>query len=457
MDPNTVVLEISSDEEGGWDDHTEKAIIDGSDDYNWISDILDEVNRENCRYDDDGGDDSDEVVVVSEVLPKRTRKKLKSNSASVIDFDDDCMILDHDPDKPPEIRTDNPTHPHNDDDSDDILVVSEKGQVACRDYPHPRHLCIKFPFASTPNQSHCNQCYCYVCDTLAPCIYWGNGSGSIDHCLATEKNSFWKLERQNSKKLGKDVTVTPLSNSTDQSQAVRPNPVRACPVTSSFVLPNIINQDRSPLLLARSKYQPSLVSQQLTRTSSCTIPDRVQPSYSLATPVNRSVFKRTAADAFAPTTNRYSHSSYYSDNHRNDFTGSSLPNIVNTSVPFSPRPGASFDFPPNFQSLMNPDPYVEVPVLFKPNPVPLSSQAQGKPSLPNCTVPAAAQVSQRSTVDPEFFSGIRWPQSQINHQPAAQSSLLEGVGSSDDPSLASGSGGFVDSVFDDWNCPERLW
>lgn len=29
-------------------------------------------------------------------------------------------------------------------------------QVACRDYPHPRHLCLNFPFGSTPNANHCD-------------------------------------------------------------------------------------------------------------------------------------------------------------------------------------------------------------------------------------------------------------------------------------------------------------
>lgn len=129
MDPNTVVLEISSDEENGWDDHIGTGVIDGSDDYNWIADILDEVNRDDCGY-DDGGDDSDEVVLVSESLPKKPRKKkFTSKSSSLIHFDDDCMILDHDPDKLPEPQNDKATDHDDDDDSDEIVVVSEKGQV----------------------------------------------------------------------------------------------------------------------------------------------------------------------------------------------------------------------------------------------------------------------------------------------------------------------------------------
>ncbi|KAL8236369.1 hypothetical protein R6Q59_017450 [Mikania micrantha] len=457
MDPNAVVLEISSDEEGGWDDHADKAIFDGTVDYNWIADILDEVNRDDFGR-DDGGDDSDEVVLVSETLPRKPRKILTSKSTSLTEFDDDCVVLDHDPDKPPEARNDNSIDREEDDDSDDIVVVSEKGQVACRDYPHPRHLCIKFPFSSTPNQSHCDQCYCYVCDSLAPCIYWGNGNGSIDHCLATDKIEFWKTERQNSKNVGKDVVSVPpmIPDLVPQTPSISHNQTprnRACPVTASFVVPNSVNQDRSQFSLPRNKYLPNLVSQQLARSSSCTISGgRVHHSYSLASPVHRPVFKRTASDGFAQT-NRYSYSSYYRDNYRNYLTVSSQPNSVNPSVPFSSRQNIPFDFQPNFQPLVNSDPCVEVPVLFKPNPVPFSSQTQGNSFLPNYTVPSEAsqQESQMSTVDPKFFNGISWPQSrQINHQSAAQSSPLEGAGLTNEPPHASGSGGLVDYEYDNW-------
>ncbi|ERN00265.1 hypothetical protein AMTR_s00111p00146210 [Amborella trichopoda] len=41
--------------------------------------------------------------------------------------------------------------------AEDLIVVGEKGPVACRDYPHPRHLCAKFPFNKTPHSLHCPQ------------------------------------------------------------------------------------------------------------------------------------------------------------------------------------------------------------------------------------------------------------------------------------------------------------
>ncbi|XP_022041852.1 uncharacterized protein LOC110944497 [Helianthus annuus] len=179
-------------------------------------------------------------------------------------------------------------------------------------------------------------------------------AGSI---IVSPKSDFWKVERQNSKNVGKDTGVPPLNPvpvpapqtpSIDHNQTLVPNPIRACPVTSTYVVPNIVNQDRSSFLSSRNKYQPGLVSQQLTRASSCTIPgSRVHHSYDLATPRYRPVFKRTASDVFAPTANPYSYSSYYRGNYRNNFTPASQPNIVNTPVTFSPRSNTPFDLPTN--------------------------------------------------------------------------------------------------------------
>ncbi|XP_019188253.1 PREDICTED: uncharacterized protein LOC109182559 isoform X2 [Ipomoea nil] len=119
------------------------------------------------------------------------------------DSSDDCVILEEDPDKPVKVVNEKVEN-----DSDDLLVVSEKGQVACRDYPHPRHLCVKFPFATTPHESHCDKCYCYVCDTIAPCLYWVNDN-FMSHCNATDSIGFWRLQRENRK--------TTLANSFEHS------------------------------------------------------------------------------------------------------------------------------------------------------------------------------------------------------------------------------------------------
>ncbi|CAN6565481.1 unnamed protein product [Malus baccata var. baccata] len=86
------------------------------------------------------------------------------NKVDVKRFEDveDCFILDFDPFEP----------------------------VACRDYPHSRHLCLKFPFETTPHESYCELCYCYVCDSAAPCMLW-----KLSHCHAAAHIGDWKCKR----------------------------------------------------------------------------------------------------------------------------------------------------------------------------------------------------------------------------------------------------------------------
>ncbi|XP_048496803.1 uncharacterized protein LOC104888146 isoform X2 [Beta vulgaris subsp. vulgaris] len=79
-------------------------------------------------------------------------------------------------------------------DNGDVLILGEKGQVACRDYPHPRHLCAIHPFKRTPHEAHCQKCYCYICDLPAPCKEWTRGylmPDLIKHCDADD-SPFWR-------------------------------------------------------------------------------------------------------------------------------------------------------------------------------------------------------------------------------------------------------------------------
>ncbi|XP_073131600.1 RPM1 interacting protein 13-like [Henckelia pumila] len=76
--------------------------------------------------------------------------------------------------------------------SPDVRVVAETGQVACRDYPHPRHACAKHPFLITPHDTCCKLCYCYVCDSSAPCEMW---TGSSGHCHAFNNEAWNNLRR----------------------------------------------------------------------------------------------------------------------------------------------------------------------------------------------------------------------------------------------------------------------
>ncbi|XP_020571409.1 uncharacterized protein LOC110018437 [Phalaenopsis equestris] len=42
-------------------------------------------------------------------------------------------------------------------DDDGVAIVSEKGHVALRDFPHPRHLCGNFPFSRTRHETYCSK------------------------------------------------------------------------------------------------------------------------------------------------------------------------------------------------------------------------------------------------------------------------------------------------------------
>ncbi|GKU86186.1 hypothetical protein SLEP1_g741 [Rubroshorea leprosula] len=181
MDPNQPVLDISSDEEPPLDE-PKRADSDLSSEFLF--------------------DDPDEVMFVREVKPS---KRSKPKSRDVDDDDDDeLVVLDGDPDKPLEVANEG------DGGGDELMVVGQKGEIACRDLPHSRHLCANFKFSSTPHEKHCELCHCFVCDTRAPCLYWGSGTSSADHCHATDKEERWNSLRKKMR-LSKDARV-PVSD-----------------------------------------------------------------------------------------------------------------------------------------------------------------------------------------------------------------------------------------------------
>ncbi|TXG48496.1 hypothetical protein EZV62_024371 [Acer yangbiense] len=118
---------------------------------------------------------------------------------------DDCFVLDFDPYNDTINLHDpqNTTHVHDghgDNDKEDICIIADKvtlqENVACRDYPHPRNLCYKFPFDTTLHSDYCEQCYCYVCETVAPCDFWSSVDGCEEsHCNASEDKCYWTNQR----------------------------------------------------------------------------------------------------------------------------------------------------------------------------------------------------------------------------------------------------------------------
>ncbi|XP_074291848.1 RPM1 interacting protein 13-like [Silene latifolia] len=123
--------------------------------------------------------------------------KNRTQNMKKIEEVEDCFILDFDPSEPSPVTNLKFSKPVFDDDND-LSLISEKGQVACRDYPHPRHLCVKFPFDKTPHESHCEMCFCYICETEAPCRGWTTG---LKHCNATSNgDKIWKTLKDSCQK-----------------------------------------------------------------------------------------------------------------------------------------------------------------------------------------------------------------------------------------------------------------
>jgi hypothetical protein len=331
MDPSADVLNISSDEEDG-----NSRGVSVEDDYSWLTQFLDadeddDVNNNNDKSNDD---DEDDVVVVEEedLLNSNPKQKLKP---CVNDLDDDCMILDGDPDKAVEVQNDDV-----DESDDEVLVVSEKGQVACRDYPHARHLCAAHPFSSSPHESHCDQCHCYVCDCRVPCLLWGTGDSYVDHCHATDKDDFWVLQRKSTRngempspkpilKPHIDKSLPPIqpifNNQIPSSVLVEPsyvNPVAYAPISirpnpniinPSIVNPNYANNHQlNSYVVPRNRLPTNLALQNRSNGYNCYNNNNSPRSGRNLSPHSvsqRPVFKRSASFGSSTAPNRHVYSS----------------------------------------------------------------------------------------------------------------------------------------------------
>ncbi|XP_073002442.1 uncharacterized protein [Typha latifolia] len=226
-------VEISSDEE---DFDLENP---SGDSFDWLCDLLGPVGG--------GTEGGDDLMVVDELSTPLVVQKKNLDSVTPAkggeqgNSDEDCQILESDPGNPVSVVDDKKD---GGDDSGELAIVGEKGELACRDFPHPRHSCANFPFRTTSHEKHCNMCHCYVCDCRAPCTYWGDGASFDDHCHSTDKDGKWKALRQ----FFKDKKSFPISQPFRSS---RPNVLRPCSATNR-ASPNTISQ--------RQQQRPLLVS-----------------------------------------------------------------------------------------------------------------------------------------------------------------------------------------------------
>ncbi|KAL2488036.1 uncharacterized protein Fot_41417 [Forsythia ovata] len=477
--PSPVILEISSDEEacfgetreGGWDEE----------DNDWLSKLLDEVER--------NVNDSDDAVFVRDSIskPKESNLPSKPKTKNADCEDADCVILDGDPDKLLAVEDGRV----NNDDSDDLVVIGEKGQVACRDFPHPRHLCAKFLFASTPHERRCDQCHCYVCDSLAPCALWGTGISSLDHCHATEKEEFWRAQRKSVKQsdnvppvlhgvhntsfsrgLSQTTPVlpsTPLQpNSLLQNQSTRQVTARPCSMSTSYIVPNIINLGRSQppgFAVPRNRFQPHLVAQQLHNTSNSngTLSAR---NYSVGTRGPRfihprAVFKRSGY--FGASVNNgcgYNKSNYgptiSSDPFLKSWPASLIPGPNSYNSSYQPSmgshaansvyPRSEVSVPPNMgggfysnytpsQPQMSFQPYSSYPITNSMLSQPQMSSQPFPVSNSVTEMPSQSQVASQSNVGSNIENSIL-SQSQLVFQPNGPAPLQTLV--SNQPNAGSG-------------------
>ncbi|XP_021762829.1 uncharacterized protein LOC110727567 [Chenopodium quinoa] len=138
------------------------------------------------EFDPTIGNDVDEVKSMVCVKKGEDLKKVEEV--------EDCFILECDPSELDKFSNLSISQKS---DVDDVLILAEKGKVACKDYPHPRHLCATHPFKEGPHDLHCKMCYCYICDIPAPCKRWDESSKcpGVRHCDATDESALWRLHR----------------------------------------------------------------------------------------------------------------------------------------------------------------------------------------------------------------------------------------------------------------------
>lgn len=118
---NHEVVDVSSDEE------------EVDEDFDWLNDL--------------SSDSTDVVEVLSEMKGSVDSHYRKPKALE--EDDDDCVILDGDPDKTTKTDTDKLAN-DDDDDDDEVLVVGQKGEVLYSN--HTSISCISFVFFFSPKR-----------------------------------------------------------------------------------------------------------------------------------------------------------------------------------------------------------------------------------------------------------------------------------------------------------------
>ncbi|GJM84747.1 hypothetical protein PR202_ga00447 [Eleusine coracana subsp. coracana] len=386
MAPVGVVVEISSDEEDfptgnklpveplGWasglfdTDGQDDAIRDDFDDLI----IMDEWSSPPVLQKTTTPDD---LVVMSELsLPAVHQKKAKSGGGhdeeSEYNFedltdDDECMILDGDPDKAVTVGEEGSV---GDSSSDELQIVAEKGP-----------------------------CHCFVCDAPAPCKYWGNGTSVTEHCHATDKEKRWTELRQAFKCKSLSASVPEKHQSVSCSTMMSPRQQNmhfqvAVPQSLPSLASNMDHRslaNQSPLVYDVSQNQQRNPS---VRVSLCLAGTVSTPRAGRGTgnphiPQNthsRAIFKRVGS--FPPNANRFGSAATLD----NSLMNQALPN-VSRPVQVAPRMNAFTSTAQGSAPLRS----LSAPTAFQAQQGQLAAYGQVDPNGKNVTGP---QLSRRTSL-----------------------------------------------------------
>ncbi|CAM8925449.1 unnamed protein product [Rhodiola kirilowii] len=152
-------------------------------------------NRRVMELVSESDSDSDDDCVIHPIVVLKNICDMRQYEES-----EECFVLDFDPYEATADLGSEKVMTEAREIDEGVVVISEKGQVACRDYTHSRLHCVKFPYDKTLPESYCELCYCYVCDTAAPCKFWRLPVPG--HCYASDHTADWKLRRETAR-LGK--------------------------------------------------------------------------------------------------------------------------------------------------------------------------------------------------------------------------------------------------------------
>jgi len=105
------------------------------------------------------------------------------------------------------------------------------------------------------------QCHCYVCDSPAPCLKWGDGLSTTDHCHATDKSEIWKTLRQDS--------LSASNNSDTSSNVVNSQPNHMLPLETARLSPNSVLVNRTSRSSALLPLSANLIPQNQANWNAC--------------------------------------------------------------------------------------------------------------------------------------------------------------------------------------------